>query len=148
IRRVGFGSEAQCLFRNRDTNKTPSAVSCDDHDTGRYASGEEASMTADGSQQAPPEWEPRGIGRAEPQRWLVPANADELPALRRALSEWAVEAGLSTDTAEMLVLASYEAMANVVEHAYTDNGGTIELTVTGLPVSGQARVTVTDEGRW
>lgn len=105
-------------------------------------------MAADRSQQAPAGSEPERTRGSDSHRWLVPANAEELPALRRALSEWAVEAGLSDEAGEKLVLASYEAMANVVEHAYAGDGGAIELTAAVVPISRQARITVTDDGRW
>ncbi|RCW39953.1 anti-sigma regulatory factor (Ser/Thr protein kinase) [Halopolyspora algeriensis] len=78
----------------------------------------------------------------------VPASADRLPALRRALMDWATQAGLSADNVEALGLSSYEAMANVVEHAYTDGDGVLDLTAVCLPAENRVRVTVADRGEW
>lgn len=105
-------------------------------------------MAADQRQQAPPDPEGGRSSCVEPRHWSVPAKADELPRLRRVLKEWAAAAGLAEDAAEMLVLASYEAMANVVEHAYDDSHGTLGLAVAHLPKTNQVQVTITDEGRW
>lgn len=48
----------------------------------------------------------------------VPARADQLPAVRHSLAGWAQNLGMGTDQIERLVLATYEALANVVTHAY------------------------------
>ncbi|MBA8822809.1 two-component sensor histidine kinase [Saccharopolyspora lacisalsi] len=56
--------------------------------------------------------------------------------------------GLSADSVEALGLASYEAMANVVEHAYTDGEGELDLTAVLLPAENRVRVTVSDRGAW
>ena len=55
----------------------------------------------------------------------VPAVAGRLTGLRHALAEWAERAGLAPEDREALTLASYEAMANSVEHA--SRPGLIEL---------------------
>jgi serine/threonine-protein kinase RsbW len=47
----------------------------------------------------------------------VPARAGRLAALRIALARWATRVGLASQTVEELVLATYEALANAVEHA-------------------------------
>lgn len=79
----------------------------------------------------------------------VPAVAGRLAGLRHALAEWATRAGLSDEDTEALVLASYEAMANAVEHAYRDQTQGL-LDLRGAVDDEQERVviTVTDYGQW
>lgn len=79
----------------------------------------------------------------------VPAVPGRLAALRHALAEWADRIGLSTGDQEALVLATYEAMANSVEHAYPDQiQGVLEVRAHRDVEEGRAVVTVTDYGRW
>jgi serine/threonine-protein kinase RsbW len=78
----------------------------------------------------------------------VPATADRLPTLRRELSNWAEGAGLGAGDLEGLVLACYEAMANVVEHAYSGEIGVLDLRAAGAPEDGGLTVTITDYGQW
>ena len=75
------------------------------------------------------------------------ASAEEATRLRRQLTGWLRDLGMSADTVDTIGLASYEAMANVVTHAYPPG------TVGRLAVSAQLdhdtiTVTVTDRGRW
>lgn len=79
----------------------------------------------------------------------VPATAGRLTALRHALSEWAARSGLAEEDREALTLASYEAMANSVEHAYAGQlRGALELHAMCDPDERRVIVTVTDYGRW
>lgn len=79
----------------------------------------------------------------------VPAVPGRLAALRHALAEWAGRTGLSTEDQEALVLATYEAMANSVEHAYPDRTkGVLDVRAHRDVETGRAVVTVTDHGRW
>jgi len=79
----------------------------------------------------------------------VPAVASRLTGLRHALAEWAEEVGLAAADREALTLASYEAMANTVEHAYADElEGVLDLRAVRDPAQGRVVVTVTDYGRW
>ncbi|NHD18403.1 MULTISPECIES: ATP-binding protein [unclassified Actinopolyspora] len=78
----------------------------------------------------------------------VPAAPERLPALRNALSEWAGRAGLDAEQVEKLILASYEALANVVAHAYPDGGGVLDLQARLLRDPARVEVTVTDYGHW
>jgi serine/threonine-protein kinase RsbW len=79
----------------------------------------------------------------------VPAVASRLTGLRHALAEWAEEVGLAAADREALTLASYEAMANTVEHAYADQiEGVLDLKAVREPAQGRVVVTVTDYGRW
>jgi anti-sigma regulatory factor (Ser/Thr protein kinase) len=82
-----------------------------------------------------------------PLRWAdIPANATRLVGVRRALLEWALAAGLPHTTATDIVLASYEAMANAVEHAYRHRPGTIDLLATDDDE--EVVVIVRDRGDW
>lgn len=78
----------------------------------------------------------------------VPAKADRLPSLRRALAGWARSIGLGTDQVEALTLAAYEALANTVTHAYPDRDGTLDLHAAYLAHPNTLEVTVSDHGRW
>lgn len=79
----------------------------------------------------------------------VPAVAGRLAGLRHALAQWAARVGLSDEDSEALVLASYEAMANSVEHAYRDQTqGLLDLRGEVDDEQGRVVVTVTDYGQW
>jgi serine/threonine-protein kinase RsbW len=79
----------------------------------------------------------------------VPAAAARLTGLRHALTEWAEESGLSPEDCEALTLASYEAMANSVEHAYTGQiEGVLDLRAIRDQEKGRVTVIVTDYGQW
>jgi serine/threonine-protein kinase RsbW len=85
----------------------------------------------------------------EELHFRVPAVAGRLAGLRRALAQWAAHVGLSDEDAEALVLASYEAMANSVEHAYRDQTqGLLDVRGEVDEEQGRVVVTVTDYGRW
>jgi len=79
----------------------------------------------------------------------VPAVPGRLAGLRHALAEWAARAGLPEEDTEALVLASYEAMANTVEHAYRDQTlGLLDLRAQVDDAESRVVVTVTDYGQW
>jgi serine/threonine-protein kinase RsbW len=79
----------------------------------------------------------------------VPAVASRLATLRHTLAKWAARAGLTDEDTEALVLASYEAMANTVEHAYRDQTqGVLDLRAVIDDEQGRVVVTVTDYGQW
>jgi serine/threonine-protein kinase RsbW len=79
----------------------------------------------------------------------VPAEAGRLPELRHALARWAHSIGLAAEQVEALTLASYEALANTVTHAYPDGRtGTLDLSAQYLPHRRLVEVIVTDHGRW
>jgi anti-sigma regulatory factor (Ser/Thr protein kinase) len=87
------------------------------------------------------------ITDGEPFRWEGRASADRLTEVRRAIQEWARRAGLPADLIEALALASYEAMANVADHAYADGSpGTVSVLVSASPKA--LDVLVADGGRW
>lgn len=80
-------------------------------------------------------------------RRRVLARAENLPRLRHELDVWAERIGLPEAERHALVLASYEAMSNVVSHAYVA-GGVLDLHATHVPADGYLEVTVTDHGQW
>lgn len=85
----------------------------------------------------------------EALHFRVPAVAGRLAGLRHALAQWAARVGLTDEDAEALVLASYEAMANSVEHAYRDRTqGLLDLRGEIDESQGRVVITVTDYGQW
>ena len=74
------------------------------------------------------------------------ATAVNAASARSLLTEWAqrhdVPSGLIAD----VVYAAYEAVANVVEHAYSDDVGSFTLRADDTPH--QLCVTVSDTGTW
>lgn len=88
-------------------------------------------------------------GQERDLHFRVPAVAGQLAVLRHALADWARRIGLSEEDTEGLVLASYEAMANSVEHAYRDEPqGILDLTGRVDDEQGRVAVIVTDYGQW
>lgn len=81
-------------------------------------------------------------------RLTVPATAGQLTALRHALAVWADASGLAVAQGRALVLAGYEALTNVAEHAYpTDTTGMVTL-LAATCTDDTARVVISDHGRW
>ncbi|CCQ13495.1 putative anti-sigma regulatory factor,serine/threonine protein kinase [Rhodococcus sp. AW25M09] len=78
-----------------------------------------------------------------------PADADRASELRRELGEWLDGVGVDQDRAYDVVLATYEAIANSVEHAYRDHSdrGTLDIRVL-CGAEGRIDVKVTDRGDW
>jgi serine/threonine-protein kinase RsbW len=74
------------------------------------------------------------------------ARAEELQRLRHALSAWLARQGAPPEVAEEVALASHEAAANVVEHAYPNGTGTF--VVWARRDDGDLLVAVQDEGHW
>jgi serine phosphatase RsbU (regulator of sigma subunit)/anti-sigma regulatory factor (Ser/Thr protein kinase) len=77
----------------------------------------------------------------------LPADVDSIPLLRRLLGSWLYEAGATQADVEDLSLATSEACANAIEHAYGPAPGILELSASKEP-SGVALVAVRDYGRW
>ena len=63
----------------------------------------------------------------------VPAVPETLPFLRELLGCFASLLGAGEEVVEGIKLAVHEAAANVVEHAYGRDGGTLELEVRAEP---------------
>lgn len=81
----------------------------------------------------------------------VPADARHATLLRHRLRDWLGDHRLSPDACADVLLATYEAIANVVDHAYRDTAhdqqpGLVALTarLTDTAVT----VTVSDHGTW
>ncbi|WP_165968214.1 ATP-binding protein [Saccharopolyspora elongata] len=78
---------------------------------------------------------------------MVSVSPGELPGLRDELAGWSRCAGLGRDAVEALALACYEAMANVVEHAYA-RAGAMDVEAVHFAAERRVQVTVTDRGSW
>lgn len=77
-----------------------------------------------------------------------PAEAVELPGIRRQFDLWLDSVGCPPELAHRLVLALSEAVTNSVEHAYRGRD-TATVRVTGaIEQDRSIRVTVADRGRW
>ncbi len=76
----------------------------------------------------------------------IPAVAEQLVLARHALARWVTRAGLSEDRSQSVLLATYEAMANVIVHAYTDTPGTFDLYA--RYDDDLVTITVFDQGQW
>jgi len=83
----------------------------------------------------------------DPLRWRGLAKAEQLTGIRRSVERWCERAGLPVELTQMVSLAVYEAMANVVEHAYRDGGpGALDLEL--RHEGGAVAAIVGDEGHW
>ncbi|WP_410675512.1 ATP-binding protein [Amycolatopsis sp. cmx-4-68] len=76
----------------------------------------------------------------------VAATPQRLDGLRRQVGEWAGRTGLAVSRVQDLVLAVYEALANVAAHAYHAQPGPLDLHARHH--DGRVTVTVTDHGQW
>jgi serine/threonine-protein kinase RsbW len=77
----------------------------------------------------------------------VLAAPEALRRLRHELMAWVLAAGVEQDRAGDIVLASYEALANVADHAYDGSGsGVVDLDAVVHP--DRIEVVITDHGRW
>jgi serine/threonine-protein kinase RsbW len=75
------------------------------------------------------------------------ASAGLATALRHELVGWMCARGVAAEKAQDIGLASYEAMTNIVMHAYPSGTvGVLELDAAISPHS--IAVTVADRGRW
>lgn len=75
------------------------------------------------------------------------ASIESVTRLRRELNSWVLAVGVSKKVAYDLVLGCYEAMANVVAHAYpAGTAGVVD--VSARLRNNDIIVTVTDRGRW
>jgi anti-sigma regulatory factor (Ser/Thr protein kinase) len=88
---------------------------------------------------------------AEPLRETLvarfPAEVESIPVMRRLLARWLDEAGATRADVEDLMLASAEAAANAIEHAYGLESGEVELRAWASQ-DGPVKVTIRDFGNW
>ncbi|WP_407443394.1 ATP-binding protein [Rhodococcus sp. (in: high G+C Gram-positive bacteria)] len=80
----------------------------------------------------------------------VRADPSEIALLRGSMRRWLAQLPLDDDCRQDILLASYEALANAVEHAYTpgDPAATLDFEALYRPADGQLHVLVTDHGVW
>ncbi|OZE37721.1 MULTISPECIES: ATP-binding protein [unclassified Rhodococcus (in: high G+C Gram-positive bacteria)] len=85
-----------------------------------------------------------------PSRWTHTASAEPAvaTALRRRLHQWVVELGVRNDLVDDIVLGVYEALANVVEHAYHSAPEAGTMTITAAYEHRALTVTISDTGTW
>jgi serine/threonine-protein kinase RsbW len=77
----------------------------------------------------------------------IPAEPAALRTLRHRLLEWALSTGIPQDRAHDIVLAGYEALANVADHAY-HGGEPGHVDLDAAMYSGHVEVVITDHGSW
>lgn len=78
----------------------------------------------------------------------VTAVAAHAAMMRDVLADWATSWGLTADLVRDLRLAVYEAMANVVAHAYPRHTIGLMTVIATRDESGEVAVTVSDIGCW
>jgi anti-sigma regulatory factor (Ser/Thr protein kinase) len=83
---------------------------------------------------------------AGPLELELPAEPGALAELRRRLGAWLVLAGAGEDEAYDMVLATCEAAANAVEHAYGPSEA--RFRVTAQAEEGEVTIEVHDRGAW
>ena len=88
----------------------------------------------------------RAMPLADPLVARFPAEVDSIPLLRRLLTRWLDEAGATRADMDDLALASAEAAANAIEHAYGLAPGVVELHASTS--EGGVRVAIRDFGNW
>jgi serine phosphatase RsbU (regulator of sigma subunit)/anti-sigma regulatory factor (Ser/Thr protein kinase) len=75
-----------------------------------------------------------------------PAEIESIPVMRRLLARWLDEAGATRADVDDLMLASAEAAANAIEHAYGLAPGVVELRASTS--TGGVKVAIRDFGNW
>ncbi|OZC58627.1 anti-sigma regulatory factor [Rhodococcus sp. 06-621-2] len=86
----------------------------------------------------------------DPARWTHRGHADPSSAttLRRRVRRWAASFDVTEDLVDAVELATYEALANVVEHAYTTSDKPGIMTLTAVREASTITITVADAGIW
>ncbi len=88
----------------------------------------------------------RNLPVPETLRLRLPADGRMLATLRAALRRWLRANGARDDETYDIVLATGEACANAVEHAYGPRGGALDLEASRA--GDEAVVVIRDAGRW
>lgn len=76
------------------------------------------------------------------------ANADNARQLRVRVQQWLRGLGAPANLVDDLTMAVYEALANVVEHAYQPDHPDPVMRLAARRVQNQLLITITDHGRW
>lgn len=107
-------------------------------------------MSDQGRQSVPPAPVHSGLSEARSLRLDdVRAELTALAPIRHRLAQFAREIGLSADTTGDMLLATYEALANVAEHAYPPGvQGTFDLRADSRPDEGVLTISIVDRGSW
>ncbi len=83
---------------------------------------------------------------AEPLELQIPAAPESLPVLRKELETWLRSASVSDLDARDILLATWEAGANAIEHSGANHDSVVEVNVV---LSGdRIRIGIADQGRW
>ncbi len=80
------------------------------------------------------------------QRLTVPGRFEYLAQIAEFVTQVAREAGLTDDDVFHVEMAVDEACSNVIEHAYADKSGDIELTCT-IAEPGRLEIIIHDQGQ-
>ena len=80
------------------------------------------------------------------RRLTVPGRFECLAQIAEFVTQAAREAGLSDDDVFQVEMAVDEACSNIIEHAYAEHGGDIQLECT-TPQPGQLNVVIYDHGQ-
>jgi GAF domain-containing protein/anti-sigma regulatory factor (Ser/Thr protein kinase) len=84
--------------------------------------------------------------RLAPLTLTLPVDTESLKTMRTELERWLAEASVPDHDARDVVLASWEAGANAIEHAHAPDGSSFYLDA--VLAGDRIRVEVADEGRW
>lgn len=79
---------------------------------------------------------------------VAEADAYHARQMRIALQDWLRTAGVDRSLRDDIGLAVYEALANVVEHAYTPDHPHPVMRLTARKRHHDVFITITDRGRW
>lgn len=77
----------------------------------------------------------------------VPATVQNATALRRTFRLWTA-ALLSSDAADDLTLAVYEALVNAADHAFTGQAAAGSMWLHATVTDGEILITIADNGTW
>jgi PAS domain S-box-containing protein len=90
------------------------------------------------------------VARLEPVRdqlsLTIPADPERLGAVRRNLGRWLSGHQVPKEDADDMILASSEACANSIEHAYGPGEGSVDIDAEVH--DGEVTIVVRDRGRW
>lgn len=87
-------------------------------------------------------------GTAVPLHLQIATDPTVLSAVREDLDAWARLVGLVDEQADAFVLATYEAVANAIEHGYREQHNGIVTVLTWRTVDRTVVVEVSDHGQW